>query len=201
MRLRGRADRTAGRRARSLGPLGPARRPDAGLVVAALAYRGVTTAELDQPVRQLAHRLHADVVFVGAAIGTVPGVEPARPVTVTHTPDTSPAVDVLVVPGGLGWRQVIGDERIHSWLSDVASTARGILAMSTGSLLLASVGRLDGREATGHWLAESELAELGAVVSGTRSAHDEMGRVVTASGAMAALGMVELLADSTLWAR
>ena len=189
------------RRTRSLGPLEPARRTDARITVAALAYRGVTTAELDEPIRRLSDRLDADTVFVGAAIGQIPGVEPARPVVVTHTPDHAPPVDVLVVPGGLGWKRVVGDETIRRWLASAAADARGILAMSTGSLLLASVGRLEGRAATGHWLAESELAELGARVSHTRAAQDEMGRVVTASGALAALSVIDLLADSTLWAR
>lgn len=189
------------RSARTLGVLTPPRRYDARITVAACAYRGVTTAELDEPVRRLADRLRADAVFVGAEVGQVPGVEPGRPVHITHTPADAPVVDVLVVPGGLGWKRVVSDETIHRWLATAAADARGILAMSTGSLLLASVGRLEGREATGHWLAETELSELGARVSGTRSAQDEMGRVVTAAGAMAALGMVDLLADATLWAR
>ncbi|MEL6891671.1 MAG: DJ-1/PfpI family protein [Actinomycetota bacterium] len=187
--------------ARVLAPIGPPRRPDAALTVAVLVYRGATTAELDEPVRQLADRLDADVVFVGERVGRIPGVEPARPILVTHTPADAPSADVLVVPGGLGWKRVIDDHEIRSWLETSAASARGILAMSTGTLLLASVGRLAGREATGHWLAEHELAELGAHVSPNRSAHDEMGRVVTASGAMAALGVIGLLADSTQWAR
>lgn len=72
--------------------------------------------------------------------------------------------------------------------------------MSTGSLILASVGRLEGRAATGHWLAESELAALGASVSSTRTASDDGGRVVTASGALAAIQVVDELADHARWA-
>ena len=118
----------------------------------------------------------------------------------SHTWTSAPQVDVLVVPGGLGWRQVIGDDDARSWLDAAAQNARGILAMSTGSLLLASVGRLDGREATGHWLAERDLAALGATVRSTRTASDDDGRVVTASGALAALAIVDDLADHARWA-
>ncbi len=182
-------------------PIGPSRRPDASTRIVVLAYRGATTSELDAPVRRLADRLNADVVFVGSERGLVPGVEPARPIVVTHGPADAPAADVLVVPGGLGWKRVLDDPALRTWRATTAETARGILAMSTGTLLLASVGRLTDREATGHWLAEAELGRMGARVTGSRAAHDEMGRVVTASGAMAALGVVDLLADSTLWAR
>ena len=169
--------------------------------VGALAYRGVTTAELDDPVTRLAHRLDANVTFVGRRLGRIHGVEPARAVVVDATPATAEPVDVLVVPGGLGWKQVAADVELREWLAASASRARSILAMSTGSLLLASVGRLDGRDATGHWLAERELARLGANVQSTRTAHDETGRIVTAAGALAALPMIDMVADATLWAR
>ena len=107
---------------------------------------------------------------------------------------------MLVVPGGLGWRDVARDERLTAWLASAAGSARGILAMSTGSLLLASVGALDGRDATGHWLAEDDLARLGAVVRPDRVASAEAGRLVTASGAMAAMRVVDELADRVAWA-
>lgn len=168
--------------------------------IGVLVYRGVSSGEIDEPVRRLAERLAANVVFVGAGVGVVHGVEPSRSIEVTCRPAEAPTIDVLVVPGGLGWKQVIEDAGIREWLSTAAGTARGILAMSTGSLLLASVGRLDGRSATGHWLAEGELAAMGATVSSTRTASDDAGRVVTASGALAAIAVVDQLADQSRWA-
>ena len=195
------AERTPeGRRVPELGTLRGSRREGAALTVGVLVYRGVSSSEVDEPVKRLAQRLHADVVFVGAMTGPVHAVEPSRPVEVGCTPETAPWIDVLVVPGGLGWKQVIEDQAIRSWLHRTAADARGILAMSTGSLLLGSVGRLDGREATGHWLAAGELAALGATVSSTRTATDDSGRVVTASGALAAIQVVDELADQARWA-
>lgn len=165
-----------------------------------LVYRGVSSGEVDDPVRRLADRLAANVVMVGPTAGTVHAVEPSRKIVVTCTPDAAPVTDVLVVPGGLGWKQVIDHDATSRWLRKAAGEARGILAISTGSLLLASVGRLDGRSATGHWLAEDELAALGATVSSARSASDDGGRVVTASGALAAVAVVDELADQARWA-
>ena len=92
------------RRGWELDPICGHRRADAAAVVAVLVYRGVTTSEVETPAARLADRLRADVVLVGAAPGTVPGVEPARPVRVDVGPGGAPVPDVLVVPGGLGWR-------------------------------------------------------------------------------------------------
>lgn len=172
--------------------------PDA-LVVGVLVYRGVSSAEVDTPVRRLADRLEATVVLVGAAPGQLHGVEPARSVVAAADPATAPIVDYLVVPGGLGWKQVLDDEALREWLGRAARDARGILAISTGSLLLASVGRLTGKHATGHWLAEDDLAALGAVVETGRTAADDMGRVVTASGALAAVSTIDSLVESAQW--
>lgn len=194
-------ERTSGvGRPGQLGPLTGRRRADPAVTIGVLVYRGVSSGEADEPVTRLADRMHADVVFVGTTLGPVHAVEPARTIVADCTPATAPAVDVLVVPGGLGWKQVIGDDSIRAWLTRAAGDARGILAISTGSLLLASVGRLEGRAATGHWLAAGELAALGAVVTSDRTASDDAGRVVTASGALAAIQVVDDLADHASWA-
>lgn len=188
------------RRAWELDPIVGRTRPGAVSTVGVLVYRGVTSAELDEPVTLLADRLDADVALVGAQRGPVHAVEPARTVVAGHDPTTAPAIDVLVVPGGLGWKQVIGDPAVRNWLAVTASSARAVLAMSTGSLLLASVGRLEGRDATGHWLAEADLAALGAQVVSRRVVSDDAGRVVTASGALAAIPVIDDLADHARWA-
>ncbi len=187
-------------RAVELPALTGSRRQGAVSTIGVLVYRGVSSSEVDEPVQRLAERMHADVALVGPSIGPVHAVEPSRPIEVAYTPATAPRVDVLVVPGGLGWRQVIDDPTIHRWLRRAAADARGILAISTGSLLLASVGRLAGQEATGHWLAAGELAALGATVTSARTATDDSGRVVTASGALAAVQVVDDLADQARWA-
>ena len=189
-----------GTRVPELGPLSGTTRDGAASMIGVLVYRGVSSSEVDEPVERLAERLHADVVYVGSALGLVHAVEPSRAIDVGCTPETAPPIDVLVVPGGLGWKQVIDDAAIRAWLQRTAVDARGILAMSTGTLLLASVGRLDGREATGHWLAAGELAALGATVTSTRTASDDAGRVVTASGALAAIQVVDELAYQARWA-
>ncbi|TDT18190.1 DJ-1/PfpI family protein [Ilumatobacter fluminis] len=168
-------------------------------IVGVFVYRGVSSSEIDEPVQRLTARLDADIVTIAPGSGSVHGVEPSREIEVDHVVDDAPPVDVLVVPGGLGWKQVIDHAASRDWLARAALDAKGILAISTGSLLLASVGRLDGRDATGHWLADADLAALGAIVTGGRTAAADEGRVATASGALAALQVVDELATRSRW--
>ena len=165
-----------------------------------VVYRGVTTVEVELPAARLADRLQAGIVYVGPASGSFHGVEPARPVIADTGPDEGYLPEVLVIPGGLGWRQVADDRDLATWLARAADEARGILAISTGTLLLAAVGRLVGRPATGHWLAEDDLAEMGADVQSGRVAHAEAGRLVTASGSLAAVAAADELANRASWA-
>jgi transcriptional regulator GlxA family with amidase domain len=67
-----------------------------------------------------------------------------------------------------------------------------VIAVSTGSLLLATTGVLDGQDAAGHWLAGDLLAELGAEPSSDRFVHGRL--VATASGALAGVDAAEALA-------
>ncbi len=179
------------------------RRSDAVLRVGVLVYQGLTTAEIDEPVRYLANGLDADVVHIGAAGGpaTVVGVEPVRTVHVDIGTDHPRALtnDVLVIPGGLGWERVVDDVTVMTWLVDATKLTHGVLAISTGSLILASAGLLAGHAATGHWLARDALSALGADVRTDRAVHSADDRIVTASGANSALEAAAELAERVRW--
>jgi transcriptional regulator GlxA family with amidase domain len=60
-------------------------------------------------------------------------------------------IDTLVVPGGLGTRDALADERFVSWLGRAAARSRRVTSVCTGAFLLAEAGLLDGRRATTHW--------------------------------------------------
>jgi len=175
------------------------RRHDATTTVGVLVYSGVATTEVGGPSQRLAHGLGADLVHVGLSTEAVVGVEPVRSVHVDVTVSECPHVDVVVVPGGLGWRRIASDERAMTWLAQATTNADGILTISTGSLILGSAGRLAGHSATGHWLARDSLAALGATVSTDRSVHSEDDRLVTTSGARAALDVCDSLAERLRW--
>ncbi|MGH2917893.1 MAG: DJ-1/PfpI family protein [Solirubrobacteraceae bacterium] len=103
-----------------------------------------------------------------------------------------PAPDVLVVPGGIGSRALLADERMLGWIGHAHEHSRWTASVCTGSLLLAAAGVLDGRRAATHWAARDELAALGVQPAAQRVVR--AGKIVTAAGVSAGLDMALTLA-------
>jgi transcriptional regulator GlxA family with amidase domain len=66
-------------------------------------------------------------------------------------------IDTLVVAGGPGISEALGDDRLLRWIRAAAGRARRVASVCNGAFLLAEAGLLDGRRATTHW------AECGAL--------------------------------------
>jgi transcriptional regulator GlxA family with amidase domain len=66
-------------------------------------------------------------------------------------PTPPPRHDTLVVAGGVGTREAVGDARLVAWVSAAAARARRTTSVCTGAYLLAEAGLLAGRSATTHW--------------------------------------------------
>ena len=79
------------------------------------------------------------------------------------------------------------------WLRAADRTSTWTTSVCTGSLILAAAGLLDGRPATGHWLAMDELRRLGAQPTGQRVVFD--GKIVTGAGVSAGIDMALTLAE------
>ncbi len=75
----------------------------------------------------------------------------------------SPGLDVVVVPGGLGQQDLMEDHEVLTFLRLQAETARYMVSVCTGSLLLAAAGLLRGYLATCHWMFLPLLEPLGAI--------------------------------------
>lgn len=93
-------------------------------------------------------------------------------------------VDVLVVPGGLGTRQLVSDAEVIAWLRTYPSN-RLKASVCTGALLLGAAGFLEGRRATTHHSATADLAQYGATHEDARVVHDRA--LVTGGGVTAAI--------------
>jgi putative intracellular protease/amidase len=140
-----------------------------------------------------------DVVFVGHRRGEVRTENGMLGVTCDATFDEVGAPDVVVMPGGIGTRELIHDEAIRAWLQSVHPRTTFTTSVCTGSLLLAAAGLLDGLTATTHFSAADLLNELGARYVPERVVEHLPQRIVTAAGVSSgidmALQLVELLVD------
>lgn len=109
-----------------------------------------------------------------------------------------PNPDVIFVPGGVaGTLRAMSDEAVRAYVRTAAESAQYVASVCTGSLILASVGLLDGRPATTHWVARGVLNDYGAYYLPKRWVDN--GKVLTAAGVSAgidlALYLVEKLTD------
>jgi cyclohexyl-isocyanide hydratase len=95
--------------------------------------------------------------------------------------------DLLIVPGGMGTRELMGDERCMAFLRSWGDQ-RPVASVCTGSLLLGKCGFLNGRRATTHHLALDTLAPFCAeTVSDARVV--DTGNVITAGGVSAGIDL------------
>ncbi len=116
-------------------------------------------------------------------------------------PDTTfgdcPPLDVLLVPGGLGTRWEMHNEKLLSFVQQRAAQVELLASVCTGALILASAGLLDGLTATTHWHSLQLMQELFPAVDvdgEARVVRD--GRVMTSAGISAGIDMsLDILAD------
>src|ERR1700757_996394 len=102
-----------------------------------------------------------EVIFVGHQRGEVRTENGMLGVTCDAAFDEVGAPDVVVVPGGIGTRQLIHNEALRAWLQSIHPHTTFTTSVCTGSLLLAAAGLLDGLTATTHFGAAGLLNELG----------------------------------------
>ncbi len=107
--------------------------------------------------------------------------------------------DILLVPGGMGTRNVHSDKAFLSWLATRADKAEIVTSVCTGSLLLARAGVLDGRKATTNKLAFDWVAEQAETVDWQRSARwVRDGNIFTSSGVSAGMDMALAVIEDCL---
>jgi transcriptional regulator GlxA family with amidase domain len=98
----------------------------------------------------------------------------------------------VLVPGGPGQIEQMGNDALRAYLRAVAETATLVTSVCTGALLLGDAGLLEGKRATTHWLAFEALERLGATPVSERIVRD--GNVITAAGVSAGIDLGLLLA-------
>jgi transcriptional regulator GlxA family with amidase domain len=172
---------------------------DRALVLGVVLFPDFELLDVYGPLEVLGHLKHDfEVHMVGPATGPVASVQGPRTVA-DHGFDDAPALDMLLVPGGLGTRREVENERFLGWLRQRAATASLVTSVCTGSALLARAGILDGQRATSNKRAWEWVVSQGPKVRWVRQARwVEDGKFWTSSGVSAGIDMTLQLVASRL---
>ena len=164
-------------------------------------FERVTALDAVGPYEVLQRIPTLDVTFIGHRKGEVRTENGLLGLTVDATFEEFPEPDVMVVPGGVGSRQLLDDRRVLDWVRDAHQGTRLTTSVCTGSLVLGAAGLLGGLTATTHWSCYAELAATGATPTPARVVEHLDERIITAAGVSSgidmALRLVELLVDGT----
>ena len=107
----------------------------------------------------------------------------------SFTYEDSPPVDLLVVPGGMGTRQLVEHSPTLDFIRRVAADAELVTSVCTGAVLLARAGLLRGKRATTHHLSFDWLASIDPSITieqGVRFVDDG---IVSSAGVSAGIDM------------
>ncbi|MCG8591948.1 MAG: DJ-1/PfpI family protein [Proteobacteria bacterium] len=138
----------------------------------------------------MASKLSADLRVVTIAEGS----DPVRAfnglrVVPDHSFENAPALDILLVPGGMGTRKLVDNAAVIDWLRKTAADCEWVTSVCTGTLLLHEAGVAAGKRTTTHWAFVEALRERGdiEVLEEVRYVRD--GNLVTAAGVSAGIDM------------
>ncbi len=99
-----------------------------------------------------------------------------------------PNPDILVVPGGVGTRTQMNNQKLITWIQKVSEQAELVMSICTGARLLAKAGLLDGLEITTHHEAYDELRQLvPTAIVNERKRYIDRGKILTTGGISAGI--------------
>ncbi len=160
--------------------------------VAILLYERFTALDAIGPYEVLSRLPGAHVTFVARERGPLRTDNDMLSLLADRAIAEVERCEVLLVPGGPGEVAARAGADVLDWIRAMHETSLWSTSVCTGSLILAAAGLLEGRRATGHWLALEQLRELGAQPSAERVVFD--GKLVTAAGVSAGIDMALALA-------
>ncbi|MDQ0790503.1 DJ-1/PfpI family protein [Streptomyces sp. B3I8] len=155
--------------------------------IAIVLFDRFTALDAVGPYETLGRLPDAETVLVAERTGPVRNERGSLALVADRTLADVPRPDIVVVPGGPGQSAQMDNPVLLDWLRAADTTSTWTTSVCTGSLLLAAAGLLEGRRATSHWLALTELKRLGAEPTGERVVTD--GKYVTAAGVSSGIDM------------
>ncbi len=160
-------------------------------VLAFPVYPGVTALDLIGPLQVLTTLERFAPQYRTVVVG-----ERAEPMDTDvrlqlvpdRTFDQVPHPFVLLVPGGrTATIRALSDPALRTYVRTAAASAEIVASVCTGSLILAAVGLLEGRQATTNWFFSGVLEPFGATYHRERWVED--GTFIMAAGVSAGIDM------------
>jgi len=101
-----------------------------------------------------------------------------------YTFETTPHIDLLVIPGGLGAETVeMYNLNLRQWLLQQHTHAQLTFSICTGAFILAEAGLLDGLKATTHWMDIARLKQDYPQIDVlTNVKYVDEGKIISAAG-------------------
>jgi transcriptional regulator GlxA family with amidase domain len=140
--------------------------PSLPKLIGFVAFDGMTTLDLTGPLEAFAiartdrgqRRTEScyRTAIIGVASKTVVSRSGAT-FKAQYTLENAPALDTIIIPGGVGLRDAATTQAIAAWLTQHAETTRRVGCISAGIYPVAATGMLDGRSVTTHWRHAGEV--------------------------------------------
>ena len=126
-------------------------------------------------------------VVVGASLQAIPTDTPMAIIPQKTFADVPQPDGLVVIGGGADTLRALEDVQLVEYVRRAGASADWVAATSTGSLLLAAAGLLEGRTATSHWAYAERLEAYGARYQPAGWVTD--GKFTTAAGVSGAIDM------------
>jgi putative intracellular protease/amidase len=152
--------------------------PEAKFTIVFAIWPGMTHLDFTGPHQFLSRTPNSQTIVASPAGGAVEadGLVFANTVRIADVR----SCDLICVPGGVGATKVAQDAAFIGELRRLASGARYITSVCTGSLILGAAGLLKGKRAACHWAYAELLPLFGAIHDSGRVVRD--GNIITGGG-------------------
>lgn len=158
--------------------------------IAALLFPDFETLDLFGPVQMFGS---AKGEFCFSMIAEHPGHVASRHgqyVSVDHTLDENREYDLILIPGGPGTWEHVGNTHLLNWIERASETAEIVMTVCTGAAFLANTGLLDGKSATTNKMNFDWVTQFGSRIDWRgRARWVKDGKFWTSSGVTAGMDM------------
>jgi transcriptional regulator GlxA family with amidase domain len=165
---------------------------DMNKTIAVVTYPGVALLDLVVTQTVLDRGTKYRTVSVGERTEPIASDTPMAVVPEKRFEEVPDPFAIIVPGGGRASLEAMGNEAIRSYVRSAAETAEVAGSICTGALIVASVGLLEGRQATTHWVYCKILEQFGAKYVRKRWVED--GKFISSAGVTAGIDMALHLA-------